>query len=497
MRCNGADDWSFKFMSTRSVDGFPSADTEKVLEAHPVEMSFTTSTDKYDFARVKFSTEVGSILEQEIESNQGAFSDKTVVQVKYKGEKIHTLLFRPDWARFGYDFVTVQLKDLHKSLSSGNVNIQRNVFSIEEAYKEVLSESQQNLINGYKLSNVPEEQTREGIETSLTPLNTPSNLKQQSDYQFDFTPLETVGDTEYAFTGSDVFEGTFSVDIDNLTPEQAIQKLNNQFGLQTWIDSEGKIVIGLPEKDRQSVQHVAAPDDTRVWRYKNPQMSYNRNPIKGVFAFGTWEDAPGLGDPLEWFEEGGLADARVVGVAERTDVSSGELIKVDIDGGKKDSIESAARLQLIEETKSQNTGRIEIDPIISGNEVSHPIDIKPGDLLQLVPSDEFFVDPGKDTGKLGDPVDYPDKVCGGVVKNEAYIVNEVEHKINDNGAWKVNLELSLYPRLGDSNIKTSIRYYDPSEEEYYSQTEFNTPFDIDKSHAGLIDTLTNLVFENY
>lgn len=488
MRCNGADDWSFKFMSTRSVDGFPSADTEHVLEARPVEMSFKSSTDKYDFARIKFSSEVGKVLKEEIDSETGRFSGKTLVEVKYKGEKIHTLLFRPDWARFGYDFVTVQLKDLHKSLSSGNVNIQKSVHSIKEIYKEVLSESQENLINGYKFSNIPEDKTREAFNEASFSFYIDNPLDGPLDTTFD--------DTKYLYDASNVYENLFSVDIDDLTPEQAIQKLNNQFGLQTWINSEGKIVIGLPERNKESVQHVAAPDDDRVWRYKNPQISYSRNPIRGVFAFGAWEDAPGLESPLDWFDEGGLADARIVGIAERTDVSNGELIKVDVDGAKKGSIESAARLQLIEKTKNQNSGRVEIDPVISGDQISHPIDVRPGDLLQLVPSDEFFVDPDANSGRLGDPVDYPDKVCGGVVKNEAYIVDSIEHKINNNGAWKISLELSLYPRLGDNNIETSIRYFDPNEDQYYSETEFQTPFDIDKSHAGLIDILSDLAFEN-
>lgn len=465
MSCK-ANNWSFRFINSKKrlgeLDVQDSKEENVELEIRPIEMTFKRNRGKYDFARLKVSSDVGDILKEET-GEGGSFNRLTVVKVKYDGEHVHSLLFRPDWTTFGYNFTHIKLKDLQKSLKSGNVDIQKKDTKLKPIYKKVINSANNKKINGYDFA-FPENQVREIISpTRYVKIGSRSGTAER---------VRRVNENvDVAFS-----ESSWAIDFDDITPEKALHKLNKKFNITSWINSNGKLIIGIPEARENSITHIAASNDSRVWRYKDPNVSYSKNPIKKTMVIGNWEDASGIENPLEWFSEGGTADARVVGIAERNDVSNGDEIIVDVDGAKKNAVEYAARLQLIEKTKKQNSGTIEIDTNLSGTKVSDPIDVLPGDIIQLVPNDKYFKNPGKDSGSLGDTIDYPDKVCGGVVKNENYIIKSVEDKITNDGDWKIKLNLHLYPQISDDDIDTGIKYYNPNKEEYYSENEFDSGF---------------------
>ena len=118
--------------------------------------------------------------------------------------------------------------------------------------------------------------------------------------------------------------------------------------------------------------------------------------------------------------------------------------------------------------KQQNAGTVEIDPDLSGTEHTRLIDLSPGDLLHLVPKDEYFDNPSLNSGVIGDSPDNPDAVCGSFVKNEAYLVSEVEHSVTTEGEWQVFANLGMYP---DVPINSYMSYFDPTSDKWLNDSE--------------------------
>jgi hypothetical protein len=444
-------DWTIRF--PRINDGDP-------FEIRPVDMSLKMSRQKYDFCRATFSWKVGEEMKPHTRYEGGALYGLEPVDVCYNGTAIQRLMFRPDWVDYTSEFTHLRLHDLQKSLADGVVDMQRDTVDLKSIYKEVVSSAANGLIPKLTDDNftLPESQVRTLYKKGSATRTQEGELRRKAN---ETDKTEKVVESDYA------------VDFDQISPERAIQRLNKKFRLKSWVNRDGELIIGLPEAN--SVRHLAAPDDHRVWRYKDPQISHGREPVKKVIVMGAWEDSPKLeNDPTSWFDKDGTGDARVIGVAERTDIDYGSTFSVKSTGAKRNAVAEVARLALIERMKQQNAGTVGIHPELSGTEVSNPLDLATGDLLHLVPNDDYFENPTATSGRIGDESYDRDAVCGSITRNEAYLVSEVEHKVTDDGEWQMYADVGMYPdeRVRDS-IEAGMAYFDPTEEEWYSDAEFS------------------------
>lgn len=458
------------------------------LEARPAEMSLQMSRVDYDYCRLKFPREVGDVMKQHTRYSSGALNGRIHADVCYNGDAVQRLMFRPDWVTYGHQFTHVKLHDLQKALADGTVDIQRDSIRLVDIYQEVVSAADNRLISHIKFSGLPEEQVREigtvrsrqsdpagatgggsdrdwqdaGSSTSIESNRNYNHAAENSQYTDDEDgPDDVVSET---------IDADFAVDFDSISPEKALTELNKKYNLRSWVDPEGILVVGLPEDS--NIRHIAASDDERVWRYKEPQISHNREPIKSVMVEGAWVDEPGLDlDVTEWFDEGGTDDVKAYGLATRNDVNSGSTFMVNSSKAKRDALQSVAELALKEKMKQENAGTIEIDPAISGTRITDPITLRVGDRLHLVPPDELFYSATHSTGEIGDPPDHPEKVCGNVINNEEYIVTGVTHEVNNSGKWEMKADIALRP---DPllPISTSVEYYEPEDDMWLTEGEF-------------------------
>jgi hypothetical protein len=264
------------------------------------------------------------------------------------------------------------------------------------------------------------------------------------------------------------------VDFNKISPLKAIARLNKKFNLRTWTSDSGYLYVGYPETNSQ--YHMAAPDDSRVWRYKDPQISHGREPIKSVVVEGALDDDPGIGDLANiegWFKKQPDAMGLVVatGFATRTDIDYGKTFSVRNTGAKRDGVDEVAEAALRERMKRQNTGTITLDPELSGDSVSEIRDLRCGDLLHLIPDDSNFETPNPQSGTIGNGPD-SDDICNDYVNNEIYIVNSVEHRVTDSGNWMVNVDIAMLP---DAPVESFVRYFDPKSEQYLNEEEVFKP----------------------
>jgi hypothetical protein len=428
-------------------------------------MSLKMTRQKYDFCRAKLPWEVGEEMKPHTRYEDGALYGLKPVDVCYNGKPIQRLMFRPDWVDYGDQLTHLQLHDLHKALADGVIDEQRDTIHLEDIYKTVVESASNRLIDTVHFT-VPDQQVR----TLYGDRNSSGRGGRYRRQAAERDETKKVVESEYA------------VDFDQISPEKAIRRLNKKFRLKSWVNREGVLIIGLPEAN--SVRHVAAPDDERVWRYKDPSVSHGREPIKKAVVEGAWVDEPGFDlDVMGWFNEGGTADVKAVGIAERQDIDYGTRFVVKSTKAKRDALPHVARLALKEKMKQQNAGTVEIDPELSGTEVSNVINLSSGDLLQLVPEDDYFENPTATSGVIGDSPDNPEAVCGGFVNNEAYLVTEVEHSVTKEGDWQVFADLGMYP---DVEIKSYMNYFDPKANEWVSDDEIADDGDL---AGGLFESI--------
>jgi len=426
------------------------------FEVRPIEMSLKMSRQKYDFCRAKLPWEVGEEMKPHTRYEDGALYGLKPVDVCYNGEPIQRLMFRPDWVDYGSEFTHLQLHDLQKALGDGIVDMQRDSVALRDIYDEVVFSADNKLIDeiGY---TVPGSENRAIYGRS----SQQRTARQQRTGQREQT--------------KDVVNSDYAINFDQISPEKALQRLNEKFRLKSWVNRNGALVVGLPEAN--AVRHIAAPDDERVWRYKDPNISHGREPIKKAVVKGAWMDEPGIGsisdgvdEVASWFngDDQGGADVKAVGVAERQNIDYGSRFVVKNTKAKRNALSHVARLALKERMKQQNAGTVEIDPELSGTEVSNVVNLSSGDLLHLVPNDDYFDNPTATSGVIGDSPDNPEAVCGGFVNNEVYLVTGVEHTVTEVGEWQVYADLGMYPDVG---IESYMSYFDPAAREWVDDDE--------------------------
>jgi hypothetical protein len=444
MSCDN--DWTIRF---EDVGG-------SYFEVRPVTMSLTQSRDEYSFFRAKLPWEVGVRMKPHTSNEDGLLRGLTPVTVLYNGKSIAKLLFRPDWVDYRGDFTHLQLHDRQKALADGLIDISRTSIQLKDIYKKVLNAASNRIIDTVRFT-VPDGHIRTVYgKKGMTSQESVDGEYKNRVFAAGLDKTQRVIDSLYA------------ADFDNISPEKALARLNKKFRLKTWLNRQGELVVGLPEAN--NITHLAAPRDERVWRYKNPQISHNREPIKSVAVEGAWVDEPGFDpDPTKWFDKGGMADVKAYGIAHRTDVDEGTTFSVSSTKAKKDALPHIAQVAIEERIKQSNSGSVEIDPNFSGSMVSDVIDLRPGDRLHLVPRDELFDNPTATSGKNGDFPDNMDEMCGDFVNNETYLVTEVEHSVQD-GNWTVHADLTLVP---DIQVKSFMTYFSPQKEKWVKASQIN------------------------
>lgn len=463
MQCDH--DWTVKFID--AVDG-------RIPEIRPIEMTLKSNRARYDYCKAKFPPEVGRMLKQYTDDDSDTdfkFDRYTKVNVCHNGNNIQSLCMRPDWVSYGSDYTHIEFKDLHKSLNSGTVDIQKDKAELKPIYLDVLDEAEDTLINDVKITLPDEERVRiiYGTESAggggLLGGSVSTDFEDGGEKSAREIKKETAQDDSKG-----VVESKYAIDFENISPEKAIDKLNKKFRLKTWVNREDNLVVGIPEAT-MSRTHVAAPNDSRVWRYKDVSVAHGREPIWKVLVEGSWVDEPGWGgfDELadevgSWFggdDDKGSSDVRAFGVAERKDVNYGTVVFVKGSNGKKDALPDVAESALREEMKNQSAGTLQIDPQLSGNRISRPSDLRPGDLVRIVPDDRYFDNPTATSGSIQDQNLPPiEDTCGGFVNNQSYLASEIQHHVGESGHWEMEIDIARYPNI---DPKSQMAYFDPEE----------------------------------
>lgn len=456
MTCNLDDDWKFIF-DTR--------DQNAVLAVRPISMNLELSRTEYDYCRAKFDPEVGEKIKPYTQDSHGVMNELVRVRVQCGQHLIQNFIVRPDYIKFGIDYTHIDLHDMHESLSNGLVNMQRKSASLYSIYKEVYNEANTPFLAGIKFRGIPEDQ-EDFLLARNGPRDNPAGVRSGE---------EKRARREAAERNTKLIESENAIDFQNLSPEKAITRLNQHFRLTSWINKSGYLVIGSPSIAENV--HMAAPDDERVWRYKDATITHGREPIRKIVVVGSWIDEAGWGgweetaSKIASFAGGGGdsdgADVRIVGIAKRSDIDYGDVAVIQSPGAKKGGIQEIAETELRRRMAEKYSGSVEIDPNLSGEQVSNLRNVYPNDFIRLVPNDKYFHDPSYDSGSISDKP-ATDEICGGFIHNERYHISGVQHNLSEDGNWSITLDTGLLPNV---EILTHTEYYDPYKNKFLDDDE--------------------------
>jgi len=469
MTCVDDHEWTIAFPDVSGEDG--------PLELRPYEMTFKQERRAFDYCRAKFPATVGEMLKPHTRQDDGLLRDRRAANVKLDGDPVQTLMFSPDGIRYGDRYTHLRLFDLQRLLESGTVDKKWDKVTLVDAYEYVFNQREdRGILQDIEFTMPDRLKTPDG-----NPLTLVSEMEAGAEKGLIsglISGAQVAGDDTKRMV-----EGQYVIEFDSISPLKALWKLNEDYQLQTWVDRDSVLWVGIPEATAN--RHIAAPDDERVWRYTNVNVAHPREPVKRVIVRGAWQDQPGFNienELSEWFnplgggEDGnvfGSGDVNATGIAERTDIDYGLTYEKKVDA-KKDAVEDVAHQAFLEEVRQQNSGQIHIDPTKSGDFT--PIkELGLGDFLQIVPDDEAFDHRDNITASTGqitdEPEDRPTEWCGQSIQNEAYTVTGIQHKVDGSGRWTVIADVALWPHDIADRVGTKFMYYDPEGDEYLTEDE--------------------------
>lgn len=474
MNCEDAD-ITFAFIGTDNDLDNP------IVEIRPLTMDFQRNRNQFDFARAKFSKGVAEHIESAVHDEDGALHRPRPVVVKLGGLPVHRMLYLPDAIHFGSNNVHIELHDCQKYLDRGVVDYQRQNVRLEDAYRYVFGQrdtSDGEMFSGIDFS-VPES-AFEQLDSRMKPGLGPIDLKNRKTWRLieeqERTDEHTVRHQEDVIRDLEaenihnIIDGHYALDFEQVSPWEAILEMNEKFGVTTWVAPDGKFWVG--SRDATGIDHIAAPDDPRVWRLVDYNITPPRDPIMKVVVRGKQVHDPNdslvnnIGEFVN--QDRNILDFRMEGVAERPDIDFGRIIEPEDLEAAADGLKEVADRKLRNEQKKQWSGNLELLPSHSGSVWTDIRDVQIGDSIVTVP-------PENNSGE-----------CKSSVRLERFWITGVQHKLGEDGEW--SLRLNVVPvedgHLHPDNIKVYNRYFDPTsgdyvdEETYEARKEDNEGFQL-------------------
>lgn len=476
MTCSTSPEISFEFIDDQG---------RTYLKIRPRSMQFDRTRGEFDYCKAEFSQEVAEHLQPYLDEKDSFMRQPLKVLLNLGGEPVCYLLYVPDGVSLFEGGVHIELHDLQKYLTRGTVDWRAENAKLEDAYRHVFSKRSGHgpkMFEGIKFT-VPETSYEELVSTrtGFMGLRDDGNVddiireEQWNDsiYGGDEesnipTPKNRIQDVEEENVYN-IVEGHYALDFDKISPWECIQKLNEKFAVETWVGADGYLYVG--SRTATGFTHAATPDDERIWKLTNYNVTPPRDPVIKSTVRGGW-----AADPQEWGGENnvefvnlnrGTKDFRVEAVATRPDIDFGQEIVTEIEA-KRDALEGIAKRKMIQKQREQWAGTIELNPKFSGTMISDIRHVTIGDRILTIP-------PEDDTDE--------DSACNTNILLDMYDVVGVQHILDEDGTWQIRLNVTavLDGILDTDTIKTSLRLYDPFEKEYVEEDPYSVEYSEDNS----------------
>jgi hypothetical protein len=439
------------------------------LQIKPLTVEFQRTKAKFDFARAKFSSGIAEHIEDAVSDDNGKLHRPRPVLVMFGDTAVHRLLYLPDGVTFGTNNVHIEFHDVRKYLDRGVVDYQKQNVTLQEAYRYIFNQRDKGdgvMFNGLDFA-VPGSAAERVVSFRFTDGRLGGDATEYERAIDEYSAKrglfgkvdksEAIREYEQR-ENLNLIKSHYALDYKQVTPWEALLDMNEKFGVRTWVAPDGKLWVG--SRGASGIDHIAAPDDSRVWKLIDYNITPPRDPIMKVAVRGKM-----VHDPNEkWGEQIGellnsqrsTKDYRSEGVAERPDLDFGRIIEPEELGVSADGLQHIAERKLLDTQRDQWSGRLEILPSHSGSQWTDVRKVQIGDNILTVP-------PQNQTGE-----------CSTNIRQELFNVTGVTHTLNESAEWILKLDVTpiMDGYLDPDNVKSYVRYFDPSINEYVSEDAY-------------------------
>jgi hypothetical protein len=428
------------------------------LEIRPYTIDFRVDRNQFDYLDAKFSKEVGEYIKPYMDKEGDILRSPQPVEVVMDGEVSHRLYFRPQYVTHGETNCWIELHDPEKHLKYEVVDYSIDDTTAKEAYKRVVEEANtEDIIKDVDFKIPSDAQSHLDTESVIEgPGGIPITLQtfpveKGVEYADKITALWTDYDEEADRTPSQtIVDSVYNFDIENKTALEAIYWLNDKLGLQSSVDNNGVLTIGLDFFE--PTHHVASANDSRVWRYNDVELTEPGTPIKMAVVNGGLIDAPnstqeenGVESVLEFANPSDDHEGDLIaqGVAQQKGVLDGKIVSMDAPNISRDGLKKRAQQVLANEVSNNNSGSLNINPDTSGTEITDWRNLNVGDFLQVIPNSD---------------ADRQE------IERQVLLISGIQHQV-DGGSWNIELTVQKWQKV---EAETTMRYFSPDSNSYYN-----------------------------
>lgn len=410
------------------------------VEVQPYRGDVRMKRRNFAHADFELSREAGELIGEKIGTGEPAY-------VKFDGVRGHRFFFPEDGLTFTYDLQETEkaeltLLDARKILYRGALSKNFGTTSLGQVAEYIVSnrDDPYNVITDHRF--VGEADPAEMRKPTFSLTDKPGFFQDASlfieNQVQNFLGWDVQGDKEYA-----------GFKFDGRSPLAAMDRATREFGLNWWVDLEGRLWIGVDITFGQLLGTVAGDNLIALKRYSVTQSENTTNAVhlEGPYTVLTNEDLAGVYEmwPRPKTDAEKNQKIQIIAEAELADLSGA----LDSWEAQK-SIESPEVLRetavrmLMQEVMQDTNGSIQINGMASR-------DIHA--LANLDVGDKIFID---ETIKTE---------CDHQVVTGPFIIQSVHHRFDTRRGWEITCELARFPEPEKITARSVI--YDPTADKRY------------------------------
>jgi hypothetical protein len=409
------------------------------------DLSTESEKTRYSHARVTVSDEAGKLMAQKA-------IDAEPVEVRIAGTVQNRYLYPEESLEIHRDNGRFRLYDARKILERGVVTEHFEEVNVGEVTNFIFEnrDDPQNVLTGIRAvdNSLLQEEKQDAEEDIVEAIHGSGADAARSGWKGAIN--DAIGITADFLGRAGKTQGmphnTYKgLEFDDISPNDALKMVENEFGFTSWVDDEGVLWLGLPAMKPKNRHAVSGVPTDKAYCMKEYNVVKGAHPVSVVKVNGETHWFGGNTDGNVW--NGGdpadelypMAEAWVED--ENGDVAGGKVITTEepLKIWDLDSLEDAARNMLISSSVDYRNGSIIFNGMASEQKEK---------LAAMTVGDIIMV------------ADYVEGHCNKAAEGGSYIVSSIQHKFSPRRGWSVTVEVGSIPR----NINTMAVYYNASED---------------------------------
>lgn len=430
-------------------NGFDLVFLESGLSVKIRELTTRSSRGRYDHAKIMLSKKDGNRVAREA-------IPREPIQIRF-GNVVQNRYYYPrDSLEIGHRKSWLKIYDARKILDKGVLKNYFNEVKVGEVMDYIINnrDDPYGVISGWKATN---EETVQKVRQDAEEDFVETIRGQDSDAARDGIK-GAINDAIGALGRFIGFYGKSSgfpyntfrgLSFEDVSPNQAIAILENTFGFQTWVTNDGTLWIGQPESNGQNRYIIPGTSKDRTYVLKEYNVVSGSNPVTQVEVTGKtkW----GIDTNIvrgEEFKNDLYPIAKAYIKDENGNPKPGAKVSVEAkDIWDLATLESAATQVLYNEQLNFRNGSIVFNATSSKNK---------DNIARMNVGDQVVVG------------DYITKHCSTKADGGAYVIEEVQHKVNTRTGWTTTTKVgTIPPTIGSASF-----YYNATDNKMFNDTTY-------------------------